>query len=210
MLGEVEEAVQCVNKYHNKLSLLHCSIKYPTILNECNLGIINTLKLCFPDNKIGYSDHAKEISTAAVQAVYLGAEIIEKHITLDKNMSGPDHFFALEPKELKKMVVDIRRAEVDLSSKSASINKKIYGTSKKTVFGHEEYLRKFCFSSLFAKKNISKGQVIKEGDLIILRPGKNKLGLIPKYYFLFQKYRIRAVRDINSANPIKWEDIFET
>lgn len=207
-LGEIEEAVKLVNKYHNKLSLLHCSLKYPIRLSECNLGIIETLRHAFPANKIGYSDHTEEISSAAVQAVYLGAEIIEKHITLDKNMNGPDHFFALEPQELKKMVRDIRKAEENIAGGKAKINKKIYGTSKKEIFKHEEYLRNFCFASIFAGKNIKKGDRIKYKDLRLLRSGNKKHGLYPKHADLFKKYKIYAAKNITKEEAINWEGIF--
>lgn len=205
---EIEEAVRVVNKYHNRLSLLHCSLKYPSKLEECNLGVIETLSRAFPRNRIGYSDHTEEISAAAVQAVYLGAEIIEKHITLGKKMEGPDHFFALEPKELKKMVRDIRMAEKDIASGNVKINKNIYGSPAKIVFEHERYLRNFCFASIFAARDIRKGERIKCGNLRILRPGKRERGLEPKFLDLFKKYKIFAIKDIRKEEPIDWEKIF--
>lgn len=207
-LGEVEEAVRTVNKYHNKLSLLHCSLKYPTKLNECNLGIIKTLRHAFPNNKIGYSDHTQEISKAAVQAVYLGAGVIEKHITLDKMMKGPDHFFALEPRELKKMVQDIRKAEQEENKNKIKIDKKLYGTSSKIIFKHERYLRDFCFPTIFAGRNINRGQRINRKDLLVLRPGKRERGLEPKYFNFFKNYRVLAAKDIVKEEPITWEKIF--
>lgn len=207
-MGEVEEAVGTVNKYHNRLSLLHCSIKYPTPLNECNLGIIQTLKIAFPDNSIGYSDHSREVSRAAIQAVYLGAEIIEKHITLDRKMEGPDHFFALEPLELKKMVGAVRKAEKDLKQGEVKIDKRLFGSSKKRVFEHERYLRDFCFTTIFVDKDIKKGERIRYRDLCLLRPGKKQRGLEPKYIDLFRKYKIYAVKDITREEPLSWEKIF--
>lgn len=207
-LGEIEEAVGVVNKHHNKLTLLHCSIKYPTALSECNLGVIKTLRYAFPDNKIGYSDHTKEISKAPVQAVYLGAKVIEKHITLSKKMPGPDHFFALEPKELRKMVKDIRRVEACVVKNGVRIDKQLFGSSRKKVFEHEKYIRNFCFPIIFSGRDISKGERIYHRDLRIFRRGKKKNGLQPRFAGLFKKYKVRAVRDIACEQPIGWEDIF--
>ena len=207
-LGEIEAAVKTINKYHTKLSLLHCSIKYPTELGECNLAVIKTLKQAFTNCKTGYSDHTKEVSKAPVQAAYLGAEIIEKHITLNKKMKGPDHFFALEPKELKKMVWAIRKAEAVLKNGSVKINKKLYGFSEKVVFKHEQSLRDFCFATIFAGRDIKKGERIEDIDLRLLRPGKNKRGLEPEYMNLFKKYTIRAAKNIAAEEEIGWEKIF--
>jgi len=95
MLGELEDAIRIVQKYHNNLTILHCSIQYPTSLGNANLGVLDTIKKAFPEVGIGYSDHTIEVSHAPMQAVYLGATVIEKHITLDKNMKGPDHFLRL-------------------------------------------------------------------------------------------------------------------
>lgn len=207
-LGEIEEAVRVVNRYHNKLALLHCSLKYPTEPKECNLGVIETLHYAFPNNRIGYSDHTQEISRAAVQAIYLDAEIIEKHITLDKKMQGPDHFFALEPQELKIMVEDIRKAEKDVATGNIKIDKKMYGSSAKVTFEHESYLRNFCFMTLFAARDIKKGKRIRYQDLFILRPGKKERGLDPKYLDLFNKYKIYAAENIDREEAITWRKIF--
>lgn len=208
-LGEIEEAVGTVNKYHNKLAILHCSIKYPTNICECNLGVIETLRYAFPHNIIGYSDHTKEISSAPVQAVYLGAKIIEKHITLDRNMSGPDHFFALEPQQLRKMVQNIHLAEKKIVSGVAiKINKKLYGSSQKVIFDHEEYLRDFCYSSIFAARFIKRGERILAQDLRILRNGKKLSGIAPKFMQLFKRYTVRASRDIDFEEVISWGKIF--
>jgi len=207
-LGEIEDAVNMVNKYHNRLSLLHCSINYPTKLKECNLGVIETLKYAFPNNKIGYSDHTAEISKASIQAVYLGAKIIEKHITLNKNMEGPDHFFALQPKELRIMVEAVRKAEENTARENCRIDKSIYGSSRKVIFNHERHLRNFCYATIFASRNIKKGEVIEYKDLCLLRAGEKIRGLEPKYIYLFKKYKISAARHIAEEEAISWDKIF--
>ncbi|MDD5660340.1 MAG: N-acetylneuraminate synthase family protein [Candidatus Omnitrophica bacterium] len=208
MLNEVFDAVAIINKFHNNLSLLHCSIQYPTALRDCNLGVIETLRYAFPENTIGYSDHTKEVSIAPVQAVYLGARIIEKHITLNKSLPGPDHFFALTPCELKRMVADIHSAEKDAVGGKTRINKTLYGSCKKIVYSHEVYMRNFCYSTIFAGRDIKKGERICHRDLKILRIGKKKAGLEPKYLELFRNYRIHASRDIGFEEPISWEAVF--
>ena len=208
-LAETEEAVRCVQKYHNDIALLHCSIKYPTPLDEVNMGVLDTLKSAFAEVAIGYSDHTFEVSDAPVQAVYLGATIIEKHITLDKKMDGPDHFFALEPHELSRMVLDINKARAEFLDNNILIDETIYGSSAKICHEHERYLRDFCYMSIFAKRNIKKGEIIKAEDLNILRPGKKPRGLEPKYLQLFNEHHITAKRDISLEDPIVWDTILE-
>lgn len=206
-LSETEEAVRCIQKYHNDIALLHCSIKYPTPLNEVNMGVLDTLKSAFPEVAIGYSDHTFEVSCAPVQAIYLGATVIEKHITLDKKMDGPDHFFALEPNELSKMVLDINKAETEYKNGNISIDNTIYGSSAKICHEHEKYLRDFCYMTLFAKRSIKKGEIIKAEDLSVLRPGKKPRGLEPKYLKLFDEHSITANQDISFEDPIVWDAI---
>ncbi|WP_321491566.1 N-acetylneuraminate synthase family protein [uncultured Desulfobacter sp.] len=206
-LGETEEAVNTFLSYNDNLTLLHCSIQYPTLLSNCNIGVIKTLQTAFPMLDVGYSDHTIEISQAPVQSVYLGSSVIEKHITLDKNMKGPDHFFALEPDELAKMVKDIRAAEKDYLSGHYEIDYEIFGSSARKCYEHEKYLRNFCFMTLFSQKRIEKGGQIKLQDIKILRPGKKERGLEPKYLSLFNSYKIFAKTNIEIDDPITWESI---
>lgn len=206
-LGEVEDAVRSVNKYHDKVSILHCSIKYPTRLRECNLGVIDTLMSAFPGKAIGYSDHTHEISEACVQAVYLGARVIEKHITLDKKMKGPDHFFALEPKDLRKLVRDIAKAETDRRNGDFKIDRTIYGSTARITYPHEKYLRDFAYTALFSDRPIRKGEVVRTKDIAMLRPGAKRRGLDPKYLKLFEDYEILAKKDISAEEPITWDAI---
>ena len=206
-LGETEEAVNTILRHHDKLKLLHCSIQYPTALNDCNMGVMKTLHLSFPGLEIGYSDHTLEISKAPVQSVYLGGTVIEKHITLDKKMEGPDHFFALERDELRQMVVDIRQAEKDYSEQRFRIDPRIYGSTAKVCHEHERYLRDFSYMTLFAVCAIKKGEQIRTEDIVVLRPGKKERGLDPKYYNLFQQNDITAKRDISEGEPLCWGSI---
>ncbi len=203
-IGEVEDAVDAVLKYHDKIFLMHCSLKYPTALEECNLGVIETLKYAFPGFKTGYSDHTMEVYDAPVQSVYLGARVIEKHITLDKKMPGPDQFFALEPDELKQMVSQVREAEKDLAKGSYKIDRRLYGCCARKTYEHERYIRDFSYMCCFAGRIIKKGERILPEDLTILRPGKKKRGLEPKYLRLFAENSVLAKRDIGFEDPVDW------
>ncbi len=206
-LGETEEAVNTIFNYHKNLKLLHCSIQYPTELKNCNLGVIETMKHAFSDLEIGYSDHTFEISDACVQSIYLGSALIEKHITLNKKMDGPDHFFALEPLELKKMVMDIRYAEKKYETNTFAIDPVLYGSSIKQCHDHERYLRKFAYMTMFTTKNIKKGDIIKPENILMLRPGKKEPGLLPKYLTLFENYTIVANKDLAAEDAVGWDAI---
>lgn len=204
---EVEEAVKTVLKHHNDVTLLHCSIQYPTKLEDVNMGVMDTFSKVFPNIKIGYSDHTEEPSDAPVESIYLGGSIVEKHITLDKKMEGPDHFFALESDELKKMVEDIKKAEKKYESGDFVIDKIIYGNTEKICYEHEQYLRNFAYMTLFSKRNIKKNEIIRLEDISILRAGNKDKGLEPKYLELFKKDLVTASKDIGFEEPIKWESI---
>jgi len=206
-IEEVREAVRTILKYHDNISLLHCVLSYPASLKQCNLSVMEGFAHLFPGIKVGYSDHTAEVSRAPVQAVYLGARLIEKHITLDKNMKGPDHFFALDPMGLKQMVKDIRKAERDLARGSFTIDKLIYGSRRKKAGKDEKYLRDFCFMSLFSGRRIKTGERIAAEDISILRPGKKERGLEPKYLKLFEDRSVRARKEIKFEDPITWASI---
>lgn len=114
-LGEVERAVRTIRELNNgELILLHCTTNYPCPPEEVNLRAMLTLRQAF-DTRVGYSDHTLG-SEVPVAAVALGAEIIEKHITLDKHMEGPDHRASLDPGEFREMVRQIRAIEVALGN----------------------------------------------------------------------------------------------
>ncbi|MGA1823505.1 MAG: N-acetylneuraminate synthase family protein [bacterium] len=206
-LAETEKAVEIVTRIHNKLALLHCSIQYPTELTDCNMGVLKTLQFAFPGIKTGYSDHTAEVSAAPVQSVYLGGSIVEKHITLDKTMKGPDHFFALEPYELKIMTNAIQKAETDVARGEFCIDDRIFGSSAKMCHDNETYLRNFCYMTLFASRDITGGEIIKPEDIAILRPGKKERGLEPEFLYLFEKKSVVAKKDIQCEDPITWDVI---
>lgn len=114
-LSKIHEFTSIFEKYNNDVTLLHCVNAYPTPMGQINLNKIDTLKGIYHKTNIGLSDHTESTLTPAL-AVIKGATVIEKHFTLSKHMEGPDHHFALDPKELKEMVWNIRQAELSLLS----------------------------------------------------------------------------------------------
>jgi len=206
-LQEIKEAYEIVRKYDKKIAILHCVAKYPTPLEYANLNVIDTLKKEFPEAIIGYSDHTEGPVKAPVAAIVKGAKVIEKHITLDRKMKGPDHFFALEPNELKEMVKAIRNTEKRLKKgEKIKIDNKILGSSERKTYEIEKYLRNFAYSIIFTKKEIKKGELFTKDNLIILRKGKKEKGLEPKEWFNIINKK-RANKDLKVEHVLKKEDL---
>lgn len=140
------------------VSLLHCTTNYPCPYDEVNLRAMQTLKDAFKC-QVGYSDHTMG-TDIPVAAVAMGAEIIEKHFTLDRTMEGPDHKASLEPAELKMLVEQIRHIEVAMGDGIKRPNKS------------EAENAKVVQKSILAKRPIKKGEVLKEEMLVAKRAGK--------------------------------------
>jgi N,N'-diacetyllegionaminate synthase len=186
-LGEIEAAINILAENgtsRKKITLLHCTSEYPAPVNEVNLLAIQTLKNTFK-LRTGYSDHTVgiEISLAAVA---LGAEVIEKHFTLDRHMKGPDHKASIEPAELMSMVDAIRNIE----SAFGDGIKKPTRSELKNMF----VIRK----SIVAAKSIKKGEVFSVSNLGLKRPGN---GLSPfRWYDILGK---TAGKDYSEDEPIE-------
>jgi len=159
-LKEIKEAVKILERGKNELGILHCVSLYPPVAGELNLQKIGILKKIFPKHIIGYSDHTLDIFIP-VSAVALGAKIIEKHFTLDKNMSGLDHLRSADPDEFKKMVEQIRFLEKTIDPNKKNI----------TLATREKEMRKVFRRSLVADVKIFKGTAITKEMLGIKRPG---------------------------------------
>lgn len=155
-LEEVAFAVNLLKTTENNLSLLHCNSQYPTPYEDVNLKAINTMNSEF-NLPIGYSDHTigLEISVAAVA---LGATIIEKHFTLDKNFVGPDHKASMNPTEFKALVNAIRNVE------------KSFGDGIKKVTNSEKDNIKIVRKSIFSTKPIKKGDILTNENITTKRP----------------------------------------
>ena len=164
-VDEIDYAVSILKKFGSKqIGIMQCTAKYPAPQNSLNLSVIPELKKRY-NLSIGLSDHSIDPFLAPLISYGLGATIIEKHFTLDKSDDGPDHFFALNPSELKNMISNIRNAE------------KTYGIEKKIILKEEKELRKFAVRSIHAITKIEKGDVFKLGiNFEILRPGNVKRG----------------------------------
>ena len=178
-------ACETVRLYHNNFSVLHAISIYPTKNHQLNLRMIKSIKTTFGVNT-GLSDHSLSTFVPCI-ATTLGASIIEKHITFDKNAKGPDHFFSLEKEELKKMVSGIRESEIVLGN-----------TLKQPAIKNE---RKSLARRIVAKKKILKNQIIKKSDLIIKRADHNGI-----HSEDIQKIiNLQVKRSIKKDEVIKWK-----
>jgi len=150
----------------DRVTLLHCTTEYPAPYSEVNLRAMNTLHQAFA-LPVGYSDHTQGIAIS-IAAAALGATVIEKHFTLDRNLPGPDHKASLEPKELTEMVRSIRQVGQSL------------GASSKAPTPAELRNRPIARKSLVAGRDISQGEVFTAENLIVKRPGD---GIAPLHYW---------------------------
>ena len=167
-----------------ELTVLHCTTEYPTPFEDVNLRAMNTIKEEF-GVKVGYSDHTKGIEVP-IAAVALGATVIEKHFTLDRNMEGPDHKASLEPNELKAMVDSIRHIELAL------------GNGMKQPAESEKKNMAVARKSIIASKDIKAGDIFTEENLTVKRPGD---GISPMRWFdVIGKY---APRDFEEDELIE-------
>ena len=159
-LGEVEAAINVLTQSgtdRENIALLHANTQYPTPMRDVNLKAMLTMKEAFKLD-VGYSDHTLGIEVP-IAAAALGASIIEKHFTLDKNMQGPDHRASLEPSELKAMVEAIRNIELAL------------GNGVKKASPSESENINVARKSIVAKTGIKKGEIFSEKNLCAKRPG---------------------------------------
>lgn len=165
-LDEVKKALAAVYAFNKDIILLQCTANYPIRDSEANLNVIRTFQDTFAIN-VGYSDHSQGIG-AAPYAVAMGAKVIEKHFTLDKDMSGPDHKASVTPEELKKLVEDIRRVESYM------------GDGIKTPTYAEQMTRKSLQKCLVAKRKIKAGERFDEENIVAKRT--NGVGISALYY----------------------------
>ena len=192
-LSEVEEAVRAIKEEgNNDICLFHCVLSYPTQNEDANLNFIKHLKAVFPDVKIGFSDHTlpDECMTILTTAYMLGADVIEKHFTLDKTLKGNDHYHAGDPEDFRKAVDNFRLIQ------------QILGSDKKTVLECEQIPRKQVRRSLDLTRDIKAGEVLTEKDLVAKRPGT---GISPKYLDIVLGRKVNA--DLDEDSILTWENI---
>lgn len=190
-LADVDLAVNCLRENNcTKLAILHCVASYPTPMEEMNLRNINLLKTIYPDAVIGFSDHSQGI-TAAIASVAIGARIIEKHVTLDQDMNGPDHWFSLSMNQLKSLVSSVNDACVAL------------GSPTKRVQDSEVRGRQIATRSLIAVTDLPEGHIMTHSDVKIVRPGT---GIEPR--LLDAVIGLRLTKPLTANHPITW-DVFK-
>ena len=177
---------------NSNLALLQCTAKYPAPIESLNLSVIPSLKKRYKI-PVGLSDHSTDPIIAPLVSIGLGASIIEKHFTLNRNLKGPDHFFALEPNELALMVKGIRSAE------------KSKGQEIKKITNDEQELRNFAVRSIQAVRNIKKGDIFKlNNNIELLRSGNQKRGADAR--FLNKIIDKKSNKNIKSGSGVSLAD----
>lgn len=192
-LSEVDEAIRLLKESGCKdIVLFHCVLSYPTAPENANLRIISTLRKVFPDIRIGFSDHVAPDSTmmTLATAYMLGAEVIEKHFTLDKSLPGNDHYHSGEPVDFRKAINNFRWID------------KILGSGEKTVLECEKIPRREARRSLVLTRNMKKGDIITKLDLMPKRPGT---GISPQYVDIVLGRKV--LQDLNEDTILTWDMI---
>lgn len=189
-LSEVDEAVRTLKKAGcREIALLHCVLSYPTAPENANLLVIKTLKKTFPDVQVGFSDHvvpdSKMMTLAA--AYMLGAEVIEKHFTLDKTLPGNDHYHAGNPEDFKKAIDNFRWINL------------VLGNPEKTVLDCEQIPRREARRSLVTTRDMKAGEKITQNDIMPKRPGT---GISPRYTDIIIGREIK--QDIKEDTILTW------
>ena len=190
-LSEVDEAVRALKESQCKdITILHCVLSYPTDPKNANLRIIETLKRDFPDVKVGFSDHVApdETMMTLATAYLLGAEVIEKHFTLDKTLPGNDHYHAGDPEDFRKAIANFKWID------------NVLGSPDKKVLDCEIVPRREARRSLVLTRNMKAGEVIQKEDIMPKRPGT---GISPVYTDIVVGRRV--VRDLDEDTILKWD-----
>ncbi len=190
-LSEVDEGIRALKESGCKdITILHCVLSYPTDPKNANLKIIETLKKDFPDVKVGFSDHVAPDPTmmTLATAYILGAEVIEKHFTLDKTLPGNDHYHAGEPDDFKKAIANFKWID------------QILGSEEKTVLDCEQVPRREARRSLVLTRDMKAGETIKKEDLMPKRPGT---GISPIYTDIVIGRKV--LKDLEEDTILTWD-----
>lgn len=190
-LSEVDEAVRALKESGCKdIVIFHCVLSYPTDPENANLRVIETLKKDFPEVRIGFSDHVAPDDTMMTLAIayLLGAEVIEKHFTLDKSLSGNDHYHAGDPEDFRKAIANFKWINM------------ILGSGEKTVLDCEIVPRREARRSLVLTRNMKAGEIIKPDDLMAKRPGT---GISPEYVEIVAGRRV--TKDLEEDTILTWD-----
>ncbi|GAA0079041.1 N-acetylneuraminate synthase [Clostridium sp. CTA-5] len=188
-LGEIEQALQTIYSTGNtNVRLMHCTSDYPTLIDDVNLKAMITIREAFKI-PVGLSDHTLGFE-AAIAATTLQAEFIEKHITLDRNMKGPDHKASMPPLEFKEYVNHIRNTE------------KLLGDGIKRPTNNEKIIMNDARRSVLASRNLKKGTIIEKNMLTYKRPG---YGIKPELAYILIGRKLK--RDLLKDEIICWNDV---
>ncbi len=155
---EIDKMYKIISRINKKLILLYCVSEYPLNPENANMQTITFLQKKFK-TIIGFSDHSEGFLLDII-AIALGAKVIEKHFTLDKNMKGPDHRFSLTPSEMKEMIKNVRLAEISLGEETKNITK------------NEQKIKKYALKGIYAKEDILPGEKLTFDKIILQRPLK--------------------------------------
>jgi sialic acid synthase SpsE len=188
-LGDIERAIWVASEAGaSEIALLHCGSNYPLSVDGANLAAMTTLRAAF-GVPVGYSDHTEGVAVP-IAAAALGANLLEKHFTLDSQASGPDHGFALEPDELGRMVEGIRQAE------------RAIGQPRKTRAPEESAAAVRGRRSVFSAIDLHPGDVLSERMIKVVRPG---IGLEPLALDIVLGRPVR--RFVAADSPLHWDDL---
>src|SRR5260370_36529097 len=154
---ELDDALRTINRYHSNISILHCISEYPTAYSNVNLNTNPYMKKKYPEYKVGYSDHTIGISIP-VAAVAMGAEIIEKHITVDRKLKGTDQASSLGIDGMERMLRDLRNLDLAFGKEGIFIEESVEGSRIKLE------------RSIASNRQIEEYEIIVESDIHILSP----------------------------------------
>lgn len=190
-LSEVDVAIRALKEVGCKdIVILHCVLSYPTDPKNANLRVIETLKKGFPDVRVGFSDHVAPDDTmmTLATAYLLGADVIEKHFTLDKTLPGNDHYHAGDPEDFKKAISNFKWID------------EVLGSAEKTVLDCEIVPRREARRSLVLTRDMKSGEKIKAEDLMPKRPGT---GISPEYVEIVVGRKV--VKDLKEDTILTWD-----
>lgn len=193
-IEEIQRAVEELkNSGAEEIVLLHCVLNYPTPVENAHLGMIKGLDKAFPHHMLGYSDHTMpdEDMNALSTAWLLGAKVLEKHFTHDKSLPGNDHYHAMDYNDCRRV-----RNKIDL------LKKYIGKEEAKFALKEEEVARQNARRSIVAAKNLKKGHVLVETDLICKRPA---FGISPIHWD--RLIGSELLKDVSEDSIIEWEDV---
>jgi N,N'-diacetyllegionaminate synthase len=188
---EIQTVVNFYIRKKIKISVMHCISDYPAKIDNIHLNLIPFFKKFF-QVPVGFSDHSLGTEASIISVAY-GATVVEKHFTLDKSMNGPDHHFSLNPEEFKLLVSGIRFAEKATGNVCEYFRKL---KDKKSI------VRRLIVS----KRDIKKGNKIKENDILIARP-KYQSNLAINPFFYKKIIGLTLNKDLKRFEPIKYEDV---